>query len=560
LFLVVIEERGLVFPKGIPSRFTNLYIHHYSVQRLRRPAVTRGLKIERFHDAWSALQATFHIFERPNKAAIIGTTALGGQLFHPQSLGPLPVSTLSNAALFNALDRLCYFDDPKTGNRTQVNFGALATEEFGSVYESLLELHPLLKSTPTPHFRFKQAAGNEGKNSGSYYTPAGLVDCLLESALDPMLNDRLRNFTSPGYPSADAAVLALKVCDPACGSGHFLIAAAQRIARRLAMLRAGDEEPGPELLRHTLREVIGHCIFGVDINPRIYRQIVEGSGYDNARLLHDAWYTAFVWPKNRTDYGSALTTEHLRAIEHNPHSIAPRLKETVRQLAGQYRFFHWHLEFPAVFGADGDGGFDVTLGDPAIANAPNAATRKRLIVQLTAGNPGLMAEFQAAARQTEGESHLLRDSGLYPLGGRGDINLYAVFAELGRQRSGAHGLGAALRHRYRRHHQALFSGRGAARRAGQPVRFREQGHLSQRTQQLQVLPVHRRIRAGSAGGAQGGRDRWVRLLRPLRGRPQRPRTSVQPLRCPHCPAQPQYPHLPHLPQPPGCGADQNHLS
>jgi len=62
-------------------------------------------------------------------------------------------------------------------------------------------------------------------------------------------------------------VLALKVCDPACGSGHFLIAAAQRIARRLAILRAGGEEPGPELLRHSLRGVIGHCIHGVDINP-----------------------------------------------------------------------------------------------------------------------------------------------------------------------------------------------------------------------------------------------------------------------------------------------------
>lgn len=479
LFLMVIEERGLVFPKGTHSRFINLYTQHYSVQRLRRLAVTRGLKVERFHDAWDALQATFQIFERPDKAAIIGTTALGGQLFHPQSLGLLSACTLSNAALFNAIDRLCNFDDLKTRSRTPVNFGALDTEEFGSVYESLLELHPLLESTPAPHFRFKQAAGNERKTSGSYYTPASLVDCLLDSALDPLLNERLRNFAAMGYPSADAAVLALKVCDPACGSGHFLIAAAQRIARRLAMLRAGGEEPGMELRRHTLREVIGHCIFGVDINPmsvelcklglwleavepgkpltfldhhikcgnsllgatpkaiedgipddaykpiagdtkeaatwmkklnqaaragqdsfdfsraepwdrlgnlpaalaqletladdtseavvekeKIYREIVEGSGYDNARLLHDAWCAAFVWPKSSIDTGAALTTEHLRTIERNPHSVAPRLKETVRQLARQYRFFHWHLEFPAVFGADGNGGFDCVLGNP----------------------------------------------------------------------------------------------------------------------------------------------------------------------------------------------------
>jgi hypothetical protein len=127
LFLMVIEERGLVFPKGTPSRNLNLYYQHYSVQRLRRLAITRGLKVERFHDAWLALLATFQIFEHPEQAAAFGATVLGGQLFHPESLGPLAACRLSNAALFSALDRLCYFDDPKTGQRTPVNLGALAT-------------------------------------------------------------------------------------------------------------------------------------------------------------------------------------------------------------------------------------------------------------------------------------------------------------------------------------------------------------------------------------------------------------------------------------------------
>jgi hypothetical protein len=563
LFLMVIEERGLVFPKGTHSRFISIYSQHYSVQRLRRLAVTRGLRVDRFHDAWDALQATFQIFERPDKAAIIGTTALGGQLFHPQSLGLLHASVLSNAALFHALDKLCNFDDLKTGNRAPVNFGALATEEFGSVYESLLELHPLLESTPTPHFRFKQAAGNERKTTGSYYTPASLVDCLIDSALDPVLNNRLHNFAALGYPSADAAVLDLKVCDPACGSGHFLIAAAQRIARRLATLRAGDEEPGPDLLRHTLREVIGHCIFGVDINPmsvelcklglwleamepgrpltfldhhikcgnsllgstpqaikdgipddaykpiagdtkvaatwmkklnqtaragqgsfdfnnsepgihfrnlpaalthlenlsddsaeavaekeRVYREIVEGRGYDSARLLHDAWCAAFVWPKNSIDISEALTTDHLRAIERNPHSVAPRINETVRQLAAQYRFFHWYLEFPVVFGSEGVGGFDCVVGNPpwdmvefsekeyfaerapAIAEATSARKRQAKIETLEFENPALWNEYLDAKRITQGRRHFIQNSGHFPLGSNGRINLYPLFTEL----------------------------------------------------------------------------------------------------------------------------------
>jgi hypothetical protein len=51
--------------------------------------------------------------------------------------------------------------------------------------------------------------------------------------------------------------LSLKVCDPACGSGHFLIAAAHRIAKRLAAVRTGDEEPAPEAYRLDLRRDSG---------------------------------------------------------------------------------------------------------------------------------------------------------------------------------------------------------------------------------------------------------------------------------------------------------------
>ena len=68
-------------------------------------------------------------------------------------------------------------------------------------------------------------------------------------------------------PDAAQAILRLKVCDPACGSGHFLIAAAHRLAKHLASVRTGDDEPAPEAVRTALRDVIGHCIYGVDINP-----------------------------------------------------------------------------------------------------------------------------------------------------------------------------------------------------------------------------------------------------------------------------------------------------
>jgi hypothetical protein len=120
------------------------------------------------------------------------------------------------------------------------------------------------------------------------------------------------------------------------------------------------------------------------------------------------------------------------------------MEEEIRQLAAQYQFFHWHLAFPEVFA---NGGFDVVLGNPPwervklqekewfaerspeIANAPNAAARKRLIAGLKTHDSTLYQQFLDGSRQAEGESHILRNSGRYPLCGRGDINVYTVFAE-----------------------------------------------------------------------------------------------------------------------------------
>ena len=57
------------------------------------------------------------------------------------------------------------------------------------------------------------------------------------------------------------------MCDPACGSGHFLVAAARRIARAYAVLEAGDEEPTPDAISRAMPKVVRHCIYGVDLNP-----------------------------------------------------------------------------------------------------------------------------------------------------------------------------------------------------------------------------------------------------------------------------------------------------
>jgi hypothetical protein len=78
------------------------------------------------------------------------------------------------------------------------------------VYESLLELHPELNAEATS-FESKVAAGSERKKTGSYYTPTSLISCLLDSALDPVLDAAARS------PEPEKAILKVKVVDPARG-------------------------------------------------------------------------------------------------------------------------------------------------------------------------------------------------------------------------------------------------------------------------------------------------------------------------------------------------------
>jgi len=63
------------------------------------------------------------------------------------------------------------------------------------------------------------------------------------------------------------AVLSMSVCDPACGSGHFLLAAARRLGRELAKIKTGEDEPTPKEFHLAVRDVIAHCVYGVDVNP-----------------------------------------------------------------------------------------------------------------------------------------------------------------------------------------------------------------------------------------------------------------------------------------------------
>ena len=260
LFLMVIEERDLVFPAGAPRSQRDVHHKFYSVSRLRRLSEKRHLADPRRHDLWLALQACFSLFEADGPGAKLGIAPLAGDLFSAEAMGSLAGCTLGNDVLLGCLRSLGLYRHPDSGQLIRVNYAALNVEEFGSVYEGLLEYQPEFTGEDgKPRFGFRR--GDERATTGSHYTPDDLVQPLIRHSLDHLIAERLK------MDDPEAALLDLRVADIACGSGHILLAAARRIATELAVVRTGEEQPSPSAYRTALRDVIRNCIYGVDLNP-----------------------------------------------------------------------------------------------------------------------------------------------------------------------------------------------------------------------------------------------------------------------------------------------------
>jgi hypothetical protein len=592
IFVLVAEERDALHAPTASDAARGLYRSGYALGRVRELAVG-GFRGTAHGDLWRAASI---VFERlaDGGAPELGLNALGSFLFSPSSTPHLvgagtfsdPTATarhglaqhrveLRNRDFLAAMRALSVVIDPVTKKERAVDFRALGAEELGSVYEGLLELHLDSASWPA-RFRLATSAGNERKTSGSYYTPDSLVQCLLDSALEPVIKEAAK-----GKKGADAAeaILNLKVCDPAVGSGHFLIAAAHRLAKHVARARAGDSEPTPDEHRTALREVIRRSVYGIDINPmsaelcrvalwmesmepgkplsfleshivvgnsligatprlmadgipedafevlegdekavvsalkkrnkqerkdtragqgtfdfgagsstvpdlgtdfatlstatdasaadvaklaKRHRELLESDRYAAERLKADAWCAAFFWKKDTSVTGSqAITEATFRSIEKSPqkYPIGHPIRAEIERLRREHGFLHLHLAFPDVFRAPKpgesptnehcgwSGGFDCILGNPPwervklqekewfaervpeIANAPNAAARGKMIKTLETDRPELYQRFLDDVRAAEAASAFMRGSGRYPLCGRGDVNLYTVFAE-----------------------------------------------------------------------------------------------------------------------------------
>ena len=272
LFLFVIEDRGLLLrpettdnssaERAALTEARERYDRYFSTKRLRQQAHSRQGSAA-YGDLWRAQVIVLRSLGDEGQPAL-ALPALGG-LFDPmEGDGDLLLDLkLGNDVLLAAVRDLGWF---QSGQRLQlVDYRNLGSEELGSVYESLLELVPRVM-VEERRYEFIKVAGNERKTTGSYYTPSSLVSALLDTALDPVI-DQAIEVAGNDHEQAEKNLLDLTICDPACGSGHFLVAGARRLARRLASIRSGEGEPTPDDVRHALRDVVGRCVYGVDINP-----------------------------------------------------------------------------------------------------------------------------------------------------------------------------------------------------------------------------------------------------------------------------------------------------
>ena len=268
LFLFTAEERDLLHAPDATGRERGVYAEGYALSRLRERALRRR-HYDRGSDLWQGLQVTFRVLARG--APALGLPPLGG-LYREDECPELDEAAIANEDLLEAVRSLAYFPSLSGRSLARINYRDMDTEELGSVYESLLELQPVIDVHAWPwRFAFasdrstekKKPKGSARKLSGSYYTPPSLVGELVRTTLDPVIARAVAE--RPDDPRA--AILDLRVLDPACGSGHFLLAAARRLAAEIARIEAGADVQDEKTRQHALREVVRHCIYGVDRNP-----------------------------------------------------------------------------------------------------------------------------------------------------------------------------------------------------------------------------------------------------------------------------------------------------
>ena len=273
LFLFIIEDRGLVYQ--IPDResddyarlchHNDIYNRYYAATRFRGLSEVNHMYNSLNADLWQGLMDTFRLFEDESFGEKLSIKPLGGVLFNPETLYWLKQCTISNKDVLLAFSALNQFRDERD-QIVKINYSALDVEEFGSVYEGILEMKPFVQpAAEAQNWQFGFVGGLDRQSTSSYYTRPDLVQNLIRTTLEPVIKERIAKLKTP--EEKVQSLLSMKVCDAASGSGHIVLAMARTIAWYVSTIRTGEDNPASLDYREALREVIARCVYAVDYNP-----------------------------------------------------------------------------------------------------------------------------------------------------------------------------------------------------------------------------------------------------------------------------------------------------
>lgn len=312
LFVLYAEDRGLLPVKD--RRFDDYALRVARLDIGRRK--DDGDAFSTIADAiWRRFASLAKMIDKGDPS--VGLPPYNGGLFSGEATPLLASISLGDDVMAEALDILSW--EQRGGRRRYINYRDLSVQQLGSIYERLLEFELVRDETGALDIRPNIFAR---KNSGSYYTPDDLVLLILDETLAPLIEDAHKAFKDrlaslkPG-DSEDykltqlqkvdpaKAITRLRVCDPAMGSGHFLVSLVDRLtnhalnavaeAAALAMQEHGLEYESPvseevRKVRATIRGnaedagwtvaeeqlddpqlvkrmVLKRCVYGADKNP-----------------------------------------------------------------------------------------------------------------------------------------------------------------------------------------------------------------------------------------------------------------------------------------------------
>lgn len=239
LFVLYAEDRNLL-PAHDP-RYDG-----YSLTQLRKDIRDRVDRRDHFSaratDIYGRLKTVFRLIDAGDPS--LGLPPYNGGLFDRSAHALLERADLPDQAIAPIIDALSRRTE-SDGHRKWINYRDLSVQHLGSIYERLLEYAVAATSDGKVDIRLNPFAR---KGSGSYYTHEDLVHLIIERAVGPLVDECVQAFEAKSAALAKArtpkaerpkqladfdpatAILELKVCDPAMGSGHFLVSLVDYLA------------------------------------------------------------------------------------------------------------------------------------------------------------------------------------------------------------------------------------------------------------------------------------------------------------------------------------------